>query len=85
MDPPTTARVIEIKYANCKEISPDAIGRSFFNGWVLSSSISLISLKKIFDYFGLIIFDVEEYDVHGGSLRLFIKHKKNTDILISKN
>jgi cyclopropane fatty-acyl-phospholipid synthase-like methyltransferase len=49
------------------------------------SYFSLTSLKKIFDQFGLIIFDVEEHDVHGGSLRLFIKHKKNSNLLISKN
>ena len=48
------------------------------------SYFSLISLKKIFNHFGLQIFDVEEYDVHGGSLRLFIKHKENSDILISR-
>lgn len=41
-------------------------------------------MKKIFDYFGLTIFDIEEYDVHVGSLRLFIKHKKNANFVISQ-
>jgi len=48
------------------------------------SYFSLTFLKKIFEYFGLIIFDIEEFDVHGGSLRLFLKHKNNSDFLVSK-
>ena len=48
------------------------------------SYFSLTSLKKIFEYFGLIIFDVEEFDVHGGSLRLFLKHKNNSNFLVSE-
>jgi len=48
------------------------------------SYFSLTSLLKIFRHFGLTIFDLEEYDIHGGSLRLFIKHEKNKKFKISK-
>jgi 2-polyprenyl-3-methyl-5-hydroxy-6-metoxy-1,4-benzoquinol methylase len=39
------------------------------------SYFSLIVLKKIFTFHKLTIFDVEELSTHGGSLRIFIKHK----------
>ena len=41
------------------------------------SYFSLLTLKKIFSKFELEIFDVEELNIHGGSLRLFIKHSGN--------
>ena len=47
------------------------------------SYFSLISLSKIFQHFDLTIFDIEEFDVHGGSLRLFLKHNKNKNLKIS--
>ena len=31
------------------------------------------------------IFDIQEINVHGGSLRIFLKHKNNSSIKISKN
>jgi len=49
------------------------------------SYFSLYTLKKIFGSFGLEIFDVEEISVHGGSLRLFLKLKNNTEIKIKKS
>ena len=44
------------------------------------SYFSLFTLNKIFTHYGLTIFDVEEFDVHGGSLRLYIKHIENNSI-----
>ncbi len=41
------------------------------------SYFSLITLKKLFDMHKLEIFDVEELNTHGGSLRIFVKHKDN--------
>jgi len=41
------------------------------------SYFSLITLKKLFKMYKLEIFDVEELNTHGGSLRIFVKHKKN--------
>ena len=49
------------------------------------SYFSLHTLQKIFSSFGLSIFDAEEVSVHGGSLRLFIKHEKNSDFEITPN
>ena len=42
------------------------------------SYFSLLTLKKIFLELDLEIFDVEELNIHGGSLRLYIKHSKNS-------
>lgn len=41
------------------------------------SYFSLSTLKKLFTIHKLEIFDVEELNTHGGSLRIFIKHKGN--------
>ena len=41
------------------------------------SYFSLITLKKLFEMHKLKIFDVEELNTHGGSLRIFVKHKDN--------
>lgn len=41
------------------------------------SYLSLTSLMKIFDKQGLQIFDVQEIPTHGGSLRIFAKHKED--------
>jgi SAM-dependent methyltransferase len=49
------------------------------------SYFSLITLQKIFSYHRLEIFDVEENLIHGGSLRLFIKHTDYSKITISDN
>jgi methylation protein EvaC len=46
---------------------------------------SLISLKNIINKYDLEIFDIKKIKIHGGSLRFFIKHKKNKKLKISKN
>ena len=46
------------------------------------SYFSLYTLKQIFDFHGLDIFDVKRISVHGGSLRLFLKLKENHEIQI---
>ena len=45
---------------------------------------SLTSLKNIFNYYGLEIFDVEELKTHGGSLRVFFKRKSSSKNKITK-
>ena len=45
---------------------------------------SLTSLKNIFNYYGLEIFDVEELKTHGGSLRVFFKRKSSNKNKITK-
>jgi len=41
------------------------------------SYLSLISTQKIFTKHKLDIYDAEEISTHGGSLRIFVKHKSN--------
>lgn len=48
------------------------------------SYLSLIFASKLFDAHGLKIYDVEELETHGGSLRLYISHKEY-DKDVSKN
>lgn len=38
------------------------------------SYLSLLTVKQIFEKHGLVIFDVEELDTHGGSLRVYARH-----------
>jgi 2-polyprenyl-3-methyl-5-hydroxy-6-metoxy-1,4-benzoquinol methylase len=42
------------------------------------SYFSLLTVQKIFNKFGLAIFDVEELNTHGGSLRIFAKHTEDS-------
>ncbi len=49
------------------------------------SYFSLYTLKKIFKSYDLEIFDVKEISVHGGSLRLFLKSKNNSEIKIEES
>ena len=49
------------------------------------SYFSLYTVKKIFSAHDLQIFDVEELSTHGGSLRIFAKHKRNLKIETSIN
>ncbi|MEI6142865.1 MAG: class I SAM-dependent methyltransferase [Mariniphaga sp.] len=42
------------------------------------SYFSLTTVKAIFEFEGLEIFDVQELPTHGGSLRIFAKHKEDT-------
>ncbi len=46
------------------------------------SYFSLSTVKKIFEFHKLEIFDVEEISTHGGSLRIYAKHKTNTSFEI---
>jgi len=49
------------------------------------SYFSLNTVKTILSSHDLEIFDVEELSTHGGSLRIFVKHKKNSKMKISIN
>jgi 2-polyprenyl-3-methyl-5-hydroxy-6-metoxy-1,4-benzoquinol methylase len=49
------------------------------------SYLSLIAAQQIFQFHGLEIFDVEELPTHGGSLRIFAKHKGDSTHEISGN
>ena len=49
------------------------------------SYFSLFTLQKIFSAYNLEIFDVEELNIHGGSMRLYLKHLENKDIIISNS
>ena len=46
------------------------------------SYLSLTAVKAIFEDQGLEIFDVQELPTHGGSLRIFAKHKEDTTKII---
>jgi len=47
------------------------------------SYFSLLTAVKVFEFHGLDIFDVEELPTHGGSLRIFVKHKEDVSRPIS--
>jgi len=49
------------------------------------SFFSVYTLEKIFASCGLTIFDIEEQSIHGGSMRLYLKHTENDSIKISSN
>jgi len=49
------------------------------------SYFSLFTLKKLFSNHKLKIFDVEELDTHGGSLRIFVKHHENKFHKVKEN
>jgi hypothetical protein len=49
------------------------------------SYLSLHVVLKVFASQGLTIFDVEEIPTHGGSLRIFARHKENKGLAITKN
>ena len=49
------------------------------------SYFSALTVSKILAFHGLTIFDIEELKTHGGSLRIFVKHSKNSKIKITKN
>ena len=44
---------------------------------------SALALRNIIDKFDLEIFDIHKIDTHGGSLRYFIKRKKNNNLKIT--
>jgi hypothetical protein len=41
------------------------------------SYLSFTTVEKIFKYHGLTIFDVEELSTHGGSIRIYAKHRED--------
>lgn len=49
------------------------------------SYLSFYAVKTIFEAQGLEMFDVEEIPTHGGSLRIFAKHKNDTSKKIKKH
>ncbi len=49
------------------------------------SYYSFFAVKQIFEHQGLEMFDVEELSTHGGSLRIFAKHKEDKTKEISPN
>jgi hypothetical protein len=49
------------------------------------SYLSLQTVKNIFEAHNLVIYDVEELPTHGGSLRIYAKHKHNDEIEISSS
>jgi len=49
------------------------------------SYLSFYTVKQIFEAQGLEMFDVEELPTHGGSLRIYAKHKEDSSKAISEN
>jgi 2-polyprenyl-3-methyl-5-hydroxy-6-metoxy-1,4-benzoquinol methylase len=49
------------------------------------SYLSFYTVKKIFEAQGLEMFDVDELPTHGGSLRIYAKHKEDNSKTISDN
>lgn len=49
------------------------------------SYLSFITVSKIFEAHGLVMFDVEEIPTHGGSLRIYAKHKEDNSKVISQS
>jgi len=49
------------------------------------SYFSFITVKKIFEFHGIDLFDVEEIPTHGGSLRIYGKHVEDKTKIISDN
>jgi 2-polyprenyl-3-methyl-5-hydroxy-6-metoxy-1,4-benzoquinol methylase len=49
------------------------------------SYLSFRTVKEIFESQGLEMFDVEEIPTHGGSLRIYAKHKEDAAKVISEN
>ncbi len=49
------------------------------------SYFSFYFILKLFKFHGLEVFDVEELETHGGSLRIYIKHRENTELKNSEH
>jgi len=49
------------------------------------SYLSFTTVRRIFEAHGLEMFDVEQWPTHGGSLRIFAKHKSDESKAISPN
>lgn len=61
-----------------KEMQFDTIYHEHF------SYFSLFTVKKIFEKHGLKIYDVEEINTHGGSLRIYAAHAENNELQINE-
>ncbi len=48
------------------------------------SYFSFYFITKLFDFHGLEVFDVDELDTHGGSLRVYVKHRENKELSVSE-
>ncbi|GBF32290.1 hypothetical protein DCCM_0484 [Desulfocucumis palustris] len=48
------------------------------------SYFSLLTLEKVFDKYGLTVFDVEELSTHGGSLRIYVRHQDDNTRTITE-
>ena len=49
------------------------------------SYFSFYFINKLFDFHGLEVFDVDELETHGGSLRVYVKHRENKEQPTSDN
>jgi 2-polyprenyl-3-methyl-5-hydroxy-6-metoxy-1,4-benzoquinol methylase len=49
------------------------------------SYLSFYTVKQIFESQGLTLFDVDEIPTHGGSIRIYARHKENAAIKVSPN
>lgn len=73
--------IVEVQYLYrmIKDLSFDNIYHEHVNYW---------SIKSLFNFLyknNLLIFNVEEIDTHGGSIRVYIKKKNNLNLKISHN
>ena len=48
------------------------------------SYLSFLTVQKVFAARGLTLFDVEEVDTHGGSLRIYARHQENESLPVSE-
>ena len=73
--------IIEVQYLlrTISDLTFDNIYHEHTNYW------SLTTLIRFFEKLNLIIFDVEEIDTHGGSIRVYVSPDKNIDIRESVN
>jgi hypothetical protein len=49
------------------------------------SYFSFVTIQKVFSAHGLSLFDVDELDTHGGSLRVYARHEEDTSKPTSEN
>jgi len=49
------------------------------------SYFSFYFILRLFDFHGLQVFDVDELETHGGSLRIYVKHRENQQINVTDN
>ncbi len=48
------------------------------------SYFSFYFICNLFKFHGLQVFDVEELETHGGSLRVYVKHKENNNLVVGE-